>query len=165
MKYISATIFGVLLIIVFFLSIIIFKVPIEFIFTYGKLISRPAYLLFLINGSMFVIFTLIKKAKQKKLKLFFVKLSRSVFPYHIQIAIIGTSLILIHIIIMLINLPNLSMQEYGLKALSGILTVFLLAFTLIAGYYRYQRASNSRRRFHLIVALIFIFFTLLHALI
>lgn len=122
--------------------------------TTGKLLSQLAILFFIINVNMYFIFLVIRKAKQRNIKILLAKWSRKMMKLHIPIAILATSLILIHAGIMLTQMGQF-ISYLHIKMVTGYLSILMLILTLIGGYRRYKRASGFRRKFHLVMALIF----------
>lgn len=129
--------------------------------TTGKIFSQLAILLFLINVNMYFIFLVIRKSTDRNIKVLLAKISRKMMKAHIPIAVSGTSLILIHAIIMITQMhPYISLWHP--KMISGYVSIFFLIVTLIGGYRRYIRASGFRRKFHLIMAMVFALFFTVH---
>ncbi len=122
--------------------------------TAGKFFSQLAILFFIVNVNMYFIFLVIRKSKQRKIKVTLAKWSRKMMKAHIHIATIGTSLILIHAGIMLTQMGKYISYLHP-KMITGYLGIILLILTLIGGYRRHKRASGFRRKFHLVMALIF----------
>lgn len=122
--------------------------------TTGKLFSQLAIILFIINVNMYFIFLVIRKSKQRNIKVTLAKWSRKMMKAHIPIAMIGTSLILIHAGVMLTQMGKFVSYIHP-KMITGYLGIVLLTLTLIGGYRRHKRASGFRRKFHLVMALIF----------
>lgn len=134
-----------------------------FFVSLGQLFAQIAILLFLININMYFIFLVIRKSTRRKVKVTLANFSRRMMRAHIPLAISGTFLILLHAGIMLWQLT----PHFGFlhpKWLTGYLAILLLSVTLFAGALRHARASGFRRRFHLILALLFGLFFLLHLL-
>lgn len=120
----------------------------------GKLFSQLALILFIINVNMYFIFLVIRKAKQRSIKVLLAKWSRKMMKLHIPIAMLATSLILIHAGIMLTQMGKY-ISYFHPKMITGYFGIILLILTLIGGYRRHRRASGFRRKFHLSMALIF----------
>jgi hypothetical protein len=122
--------------------------------TSGQFFAQVAIWIFIINVNMYFIFLVIKRVNKREIKISLAKLSRKLMKAHIPMAIIGTSLILLHAGIMLATLG--SKVGYGSpKMISGYTAIFMLSLTLFGGYRRHKRASGFRRKFHLVMALIF----------
>ena len=120
----------------------------------GILLGQLAMILFLINVNMYFIFLVIKKSTKRNVKVTLAQLAKRMMKSHIPIAVAGTTMILIHASIMLVQLGPF----FGFlhpKFISGYFAIFLLALTLIGGYRRYRKASGFRRKFHLSMALVF----------
>lgn len=124
------------------------------VITTGKLFSQLAILFFLVNVNMYFIFLVIRKSKQRSVKVALAKISRKMMKFHIHIAVIGTSLILVHAGVMLTQMGQYISYAHP-KMLAGYMSIVMLAVTLIGGYRRRQRATGFRRRFHLVMALLF----------
>jgi hypothetical protein len=121
---------------------------------FGKLFAQIAIVLFAVNINMYFIFLVIRKSKNRAVKVRLSKMARKMMKAHIPIAIIGTSLIVLHAGMMALELG----KEIGFfhpKMLTGYLGVLLLVLTLFAGWLRHKKASGFRRKFHLTMALIF----------
>lgn len=125
----------------------------NFIFL-SNLFSHLAILFFLMNLLMFFIISLIKKSNKRQVKKFFARFLRKYFKTHVPFAITGSSLILVHAVFNLSH-TGLVLGYHHPKMISGYTALFLLTINLIAGYFRYHRASGSRRKFHLYSALLF----------
>ncbi|WP_442596065.1 hypothetical protein [Neobacillus sp. D3-1R] len=125
----------------------------------ATLFSQAAVILVLFNINMYFIFLLIRKSTKRKTKLTLAKASRTIMKYHIPIAITATSLIILHITFILMNI---SFDTSSIKMWFGLIAACCLVFTLFAGYLRKRRASGHRRKFHIITAFIFLTFVLLH---
>lgn len=87
------------------------------------------------------------------------KWSRKAMKLHIPIAICGTTFIVIHAILMVINHPA---YMTSLKFLSGFLALLMLILLLFTGYRRHYKATGYRRRSHIVMAFTFLTSTLLH---
>lgn len=133
------------------------------IISFAKLTATVSIFLFLTNASMFIIFMTIRKTKSKQVKLFFVKLSRKVFKFHIPIAITATSLVSFHAFVMVFY-KGAVINYFDLNVMFGVIAYLLLIFTLIAGYYRYRRASGLRKKTHRYLALSFVTAFIIHLL-
>lgn len=129
----------------------------------GQFFSQVAILLFIININMYFIFLVIKKSPRREIKIKLAKISRKLMKAHIPIAIMGTILILFHAAIMLVK-ASIVIGFFHLKMLSGYLALTLLALTLFGGYRRHKKASGFRRKFHLVMAMIFGSIFMLHLL-
>jgi hypothetical protein len=121
--------------------------------------SQTAVILFLLNINMYFIFLIIRKAKSRKIKLTLAKISRKVMKLHVPIAITASSLIVLHIFLILLNVP---LDLSNLKMLTGLIAVCSLVFTLFAGLLRRWKASGFRRKSHIVTAFLFFLFALLH---
>lgn len=127
----------------------------------GQLIAQIAIILFIINVNMYFIFWVIRNSKKRNIKVSLSKIARKMMKSHIHIAIIGTTLILIHGTIMIWKLGSV-IGYFHLKMLTGYLGILLLVLTLIGGYRRHRKASGFRRKFHLVMALIFAAVFIIH---
>lgn len=120
----------------------------------GQIFSQIAVLLFIVNINMHFIFKIIKKSERRSIKIMLAKIARKMMKWHAPIAIVGTSFILVHAGIMLVQLGHVIGYAHP-KMVSGYVALFILTLTLIGGYRRAQRSSGFRRKFHLTFALIF----------
>lgn len=127
----------------------------------GQFFSQVAVLLFIVNINMHFIFKVIKKSERGSLRTILVKTARKMMRWHAPIAIVGTSLILIHAGIMFGQLGHVIGYAHP-KMVSGYVALLILSVTLIGGYRRAQRATGFRRKFHLAFALLFGSFFLIH---
>ena len=118
-----------------------------------------ATILFLININMYFIFLIIRKSKRKEIKKKLALFSRKMMKFHVSIAILAVSLISIHAIIMISFHP---ISIFDVKKVSGLIAASVLLAHLYSGWLRRKKASGFRRRFHLRMAFIFMFFFLLH---
>lgn len=130
----------------------------------GQFIAQVAIWFFVININMYFILFVIREAKKQTLRVSLAKIARRMMRWHIPIALCGTSLILIHGIIMLTQLGDI-IGFLHLKMLSGYIAILFLAMTIFGGYRRYKKASGFRRKFHFIMAFIFVGFFIVHMLI
>jgi hypothetical protein len=120
----------------------------------GQFAAQAAIVLFLVNVNMYFIFLVIRKSRERSVKIRLSRLSRRAMKWHIPIALTGSMLILIHASIMLKTLGETIGYVHG-KMISGYLSLMLLALTVFAGWLRRLRASGTRRKFHLVSALVF----------
>ncbi|PWT96354.1 MAG: hypothetical protein C5B52_15935 [Bacteroidetes bacterium] len=127
----------------------------------SQFLAQTAILLFLININMYFIFLVIRKTSLRNVKIRLAKFSRQMMKFHIPIALLGTTIIIIH--------AGINLKELGpvlgyvhLKLISGYLSFLLLATVLYAGYLRHFKASGFRRKFHLLSAMLFFAAFLLH---
>jgi hypothetical protein len=120
----------------------------------GILFAHLAIILFLMNVNMYFIFLVIRKSKMRNVKVSLSKLARKLMKSHIPIALAGTSLIVLHAGIMLVQLGE-TIGFFHPKMITGYIGMFLLAFTLVAGMLRHKKSSGFRRKFHLTMAMIF----------
>lgn len=79
----------------------------------------------------------------------------------IPIAIIATSLIVVHAVIMIMKEAG-QIGYFHPKLIAGYIAMITLSINLFAGYLKHLRASGFRRRFHLTMALIFAVSFLVH---
>ncbi|MCQ6275818.1 hypothetical protein JMM81_12735 [Bacillus sp. V3B] len=125
----------------------------------GKIVAQMAFFLFLININMYFVFLLIRRSKIRNVKVKFAKISKKMMKYHIPIAITASLLIIFHAAVMLyIRLEHL----WGAKIISGTVTTCTLIILLFSGLLRRWKASGKRRKFHYIMAFMFLGFTLFH---
>lgn len=127
----------------------------------GQIIAQFAIIFFLVNVNMYFIFLVIKKAKKRSIKVGLSKMARKMMRSHIHIAIIGTTLILLHGSIMFWKLGGV-IGYLNPKMLTGYLGIVMLTLTLVGGYRRHRKASGFRRKFHLVMALIFATVFIIH---
>lgn len=120
----------------------------------GKFFAQLAVWLFLVNINMHFIFKVIKKSKRREIKIMLAKFSRKMMKWHVPIAIVGTTLILIHGGIMITQLADV-MGVLHYKLVSGYVAFLCLVLTLIFGYRRSRKSSGSRRKLHLTTAMAF----------
>ncbi|MGC5327832.1 hypothetical protein [Brevibacillus sp. SYSU BS000544] len=130
---------------------------------FGVFFAQVSFILFLINANMYFIFLVIRKSPDRDVKKMFAALSRRVMRGHVPFAIVGTILILIHAGVML-QTAGVVLGLTHPKIVTGFTALGILAVTLFAGNLRRRRASGFRRKFHLVVALTFAAFMLLHLL-
>jgi hypothetical protein len=120
----------------------------------SQFLAQIAMVLFVFNVNMYFIFLLIRKTKQREVKIRLATYSRYFMKWHIKIAITSTLLIIGHAYINLFKIG--SFIGYGhLKMLMGYISFIFLLVTLFAGYLRHKKASGFRKRFHRVVAMIF----------
>ena len=127
----------------------------------GLFFAQIAVLLFIINLNMYFIFLVIRKSKIRKVKIALSKLSRKMMKVHIPTAIIATSLIIIHASIMIVELGGRIGFAHP-KMVTGYIGMTMLSLTILGGVRRHKKASGFRRRFHLVMAMIFGIAFLLH---
>ncbi|MDQ0339102.1 hypothetical protein J2S00_001888 [Caldalkalibacillus uzonensis] len=135
------------------------KESISIIIDLAKLTSQTALILFLVNVNMYFIFLVIRKSKVRKIKVSLAKISRYMMKAHIPLAVTGTSLILIHAVLMLLYH---TLSVIHIKMLSGMAALFVLAGVLSSGYLRHKKASGKRRKWHLVMAFIFMGVAIIH---
>jgi hypothetical protein len=127
----------------------------------GTILSQIAIVLFLINVNMYFILLVIRKSKKRNIKITLSRYSRKMMKAHIPIALIGTSFIILHGGIMIVEIGEL--VGYGHpKLVTGYIGILLLALTIFGGYRRHKKASGYRRKFHLISALGFTIIFIIH---
>lgn len=125
----------------------------------GKLIAQAAFILFLINVNMYFVFLLIRKSKVRNVKVKLAKISKRMMKYHIPIAVTAVLFILIHAAIMIsVQLDSL----WKAKTTSGAIALGILFLLLYSGLLRRWKASGKRRRFHYLMAFIFLGFIFIH---
>lgn len=132
-----------------------FRSPQTILIGSGLFLGQLAVFLFLVNVNMYFIFLVIKnKSTGRNIKVKLVQLAKRMMKAHIPLAMAGTSVILIHSLIMLSQMGPVIGYLHP-KMLSGYAGLLFLSLTLIGGYRRYRKASGFRRKFHLFMALIF----------
>nr|WP_309099909.1 hypothetical protein [Fredinandcohnia onubensis] len=161
MAYYSWIFLNALLVISTFIYIWIFRSHDSQIVTLGQVFAQISIILFIVDVNMYFIFLVIRRTKERKLKIALAKMSRKMMKSHIKLAIIGTILIVFHGGIMLVKLGEL-IGYTNPKMISGILAILLLAITLFAGYLRHKKSSGVRRKFHYTSAFLLTFLFLLH---
>jgi hypothetical protein len=124
-----------------------------------KLIAQAAFILFLINVNMYFVFLLIRRSKVRNVKVKLAKISKKMMTYHIPIAVTASLLILMHAAIMIFGQLD---HLWKAKIISGAITLGLLLLLLYSGLLRRWKASGKRRKFHYIMAFIFLGFVLIH---
>ncbi|MEH7382316.1 hypothetical protein V7138_17785 [Bacillus sp. JJ1533] len=144
-----------------FIYIWVFRTHDSQVVILGQVFAQIAIILFIVNVNMYFIFLVIRRTKVRKLKITLAKLSRYMMKTHIQLAIIGTILIVFHGGIMLAKFGEI-IGFLNPKIISGIFALFCLALTLFAGYLRHQKSSGFRRKFHYTTAFLFTFVFLIH---
>lgn len=161
MKHIVWISINVLFLIVSAIYIWFFRSPDTILVGAGVLIGQLAMILFLINVNMYFILLVIRKSTKRNVRVKLAKIARKMMKSHIAIAVAGTTIILIHGLIMLNQIGPI-IGYVNSKMVSGYVAVLLLCLTLIGGYRRYRRASGFRRKFHLTTAMIFAVSFILH---
>ena len=120
----------------------------------SQFLAQIAMVLFVFNVNMYFIFLLIRKTKQREVKIRLATYSRYFMKWHIKIAITSTLLIMGHAYINLFKIGPV--MGYGhLKMWMGYISFIFLFVTLFAGYLRHKKASGFRKRFHRVAAMIF----------
>lgn len=132
-----------------------FRSPETILIGLGLFLGQLAGFFFLINVNMYFIFLVIKnKSTGRNVKVKLAQIAKRMMKGHITLAVAGTSIILIHALIMLSQMGPVIGYLHP-KMLSGYTGLLFLSLTLIGGYRRYRKASGFRRKFHLVMALIF----------
>ncbi|OCA81581.1 hypothetical protein A8F94_22180 [Bacillus sp. FJAT-27225] len=126
---------------------------------YGKLVAQAAFILFLVNSNMYIVFLLIRKSRIREVKVKLAKISKKLMRYHIPFAVSASVLILVHIGIMVYTYWSSLLQQ---KILTGIAAVAILPILLYSGYRRHKKATGRRRKSHYWMAFIFLFFVGIH---
>lgn len=130
----------------------------------SQFLAQIAMILFIFNVNMYFIFLIIRKTKQRKVKIRLATFSRYFMKWHIKIAMTATLLIIGHAGINLFKIGPVI--GYGhIKMLMGYTSFVFLLVTLIAGYMRHKKASGFRKKFHRIAAMIFTVSFLIHTVI
>lgn len=125
----------------------------------ARTIAQLSIIFFLANINLYFVFLIIRKSKNRDVKKGLAKLSRKAMKLHIPIAVTGTSLILIHAIIMLSAHP---LAFLSLKKISGLCAIIVLFILLCSGLLRRWKATGFRRRFHITMAFTFLLFLIIH---
>ena len=121
---------------------------------FSQFLAQIAMVLFIFNVNMYFIFLLIRKAKQREVKIRLAAFSRYFMKWHIKIAITSTLLIIGHAWINLFQLgPVIGYDHF--KMLMGYISFIFLLITLFAGYLRKKKATGFRKKFHRVAAMIF----------
>jgi hypothetical protein len=125
----------------------------------AKIISQIAFVLFLVNVNMYFVLLLIRKGKDRLVKIKLAKISKQMMKFHVPIAVTGVVLIVIHGSMMLtIHFQQLQ----NLKIISGSIATLVLMVLLFSGGLRKLKASGFRRKFHYKMAFIFFGFMIVH---
>lgn len=158
------TVTNVLLIIVSIIYIWFFRPHDSILIIISQFSAQIAMILFTFNVNMYFIFLLIRKTKQRKVKIRLATFSRYFMKWHIKIAITATLLIIGHAWINLFKIGPVIGYSH-IKMLMGYSSFIILFVTLFAGYLRHKKASGFRKKFHRIIAMIFTVIFLIHMLI
>lgn len=161
MKHIIWITINILFLLASTIYIWIIRSPESFLVGTGVVLGQAAVILFLINVNMYFIFLVIKKSSQRNVKVTLAQIAKRMMRWHIHIAVVATSIILIHGLIMLNEVGPIVGYTHP-KMMSGYKALFLLALTLFGGYRRYRKASGFRRKFHLVMAMLFAFIFTVH---
>ncbi|MGN7398546.1 hypothetical protein ACTHO0_01730 [Cytobacillus praedii] len=125
----------------------------------GKMIAQAAFILFLINVNMYFVFLLIRKSKVRNVKVKLAKISKRMMKYHIPIAVSAASLIIVHAVIMFsAHFDHLWIT----KTTSGMFTMCLMLLLMYSGLLRRWKATGKRRKFHYVMAFLFLGFVFIH---
>ena len=125
----------------------------------GKMIAQAAFILFLINVNMYFVFFLIRKSKVRNVKVKLAKISKRMMKYHIPIAVTAASLIIAHAMIMIAAHFD---HPWITKTTSGMITMCLMLILMYSGLLRRWKATGKRRRFHYVMAFLYIGFVFIH---
>lgn len=125
----------------------------------AKIFSQIAFLLFLVNVNMYFVLLLIRKGKDRNVKIKLAKISKKMMKFHVAIAVTAVILIFLHGMMMLIIHFQ---QLHNLKVMSGIIAFLILLILLFSGVLRKLKASGFRRKFHYRMAFIFFAFIIFH---
>ncbi|QOY38747.2 hypothetical protein AWH56_023860 [Anaerobacillus isosaccharinicus] len=125
----------------------------------AKIISQVAFVLFLVNVNMYFVLLLIRKGKDRNVKVKLAKISKKMMKYHVAIAITAVGLIVLHGS-MMISVHTQQLQNS--KIVSGIFAFLVLTILLFSGVLRKLKASGFRRKFHYRMAFIFFVFVITH---
>ncbi|MCT8138212.1 hypothetical protein H1D32_10860 [Anaerobacillus sp. CMMVII] len=125
----------------------------------AKIISQVAFVLFLVNINMYFVLLLIRKGKDRTVKVKLAKITKVMMKYHIPIAVTAVVLIVFHAVLMM-SIHTLGLQN--LKVISGVLAFIVLLILLFSGVLRKLKSSGFRRKFHYRMAFIFFGFIIVH---
>lgn len=128
---------------------------------FSQFFAQVAMILFIINVNMYFIFLVIRKTKQRDIKIRLATFSRYFMKWHIKIAITAAILIIGHVLINLYKIGPVIGYE-NVKMLMGYTSFILLIVTLVAGYLRHKKATGFRKKFHRITAMVFSVLFLIH---
>ncbi|SDI92661.1 hypothetical protein [Alteribacillus bidgolensis] len=125
---------------------------------YTKLVdfAAAAMFYFLLAFLLYPLLLGVKYTRRKKLVIF----TRIYIRFHIAAAILGTVLLLPHVIGM-----SFYYSTTNPKALTGLFAVCSFFAVLISGYLRKKRSSGKRRRYHRYTAFLFIVILFVHIVI
>jgi hypothetical protein len=127
----------------------------------SQFLAQIAMILFVFNVNMYFIFLIIRKTKQREIKIRLATFSRYFMKWHIKIAITATLLITAHVLINFFKMGPLIGYE-NIKMIMGYSTFIFLMITLFGGYLRHKKASGFRKKFHRTIAFVFIVLLLIH---
>ncbi len=130
----------------------------------SQFFAQAAMILFIFNVNMYFIFLIIRKTKQREVKVRLAAFSRYFMKWHIKIAITATILIIFHAWINFFKLGPVIGYEH-IKMLLGYTAIIFLTGTLFAGYLRHKKASGRRKKIHRLTAMVFTILFLIHMLI
>lgn len=130
----------------------------------SQFLAQMAIVLFIFNVNMYFIFLIIRKTKQRKVKIRLATFSRYFMKWHIKIAITSSLLIVGHVWINLIKIAPVIGYSH-IKLVIGYTSFFFLMVSLFAGYLRHKKASGFRKKFHRVVAMVFVVSFLIHMVI
>ncbi|MFB6467784.1 hypothetical protein ACE38V_13420 [Cytobacillus sp. Hz8] len=142
----------------------IFQPHINTLTVISQFLAQIAIILFIVNLNMYFLFLLIRKTKQRTMKIRLATFSRYLMKWHIKIAISSALLIAGHVIINFMKLGRIIGYDH-IKMMMGYMAFILLQVTLIAGYLRHKKASGFRKEFHRVTAMVFTVIFLIHLLI
>jgi hypothetical protein len=125
----------------------------------AKIISQISFVLFLVNVNMYFVLLLIRKGKDRLVKIKLAKISKQMMKFHVPIAVTGVVLIVIHGSMML---TKHFQKLQNLKIVSGSIATLVLMVLLFSGGLRKLKASGFRRKFHYKMAFIFFGFMIVH---
>ncbi|NRD80948.1 hypothetical protein HPT25_26855 [Bacillus sp. BRMEA1] len=147
------TVSNVLIIISSILYIWLFSPHDNTLIVISQLFAQIAMVLFIFNVNMYFIFFLIRKTKQREVKIRLATYSRYFMKWHIKMAITATLFIIGHAGINLFKIvPVIGYVHF--KMLMGYTSFILLLVTLFAGYLRHKKASGFRKKFHRVIAML-----------
>jgi hypothetical protein len=125
----------------------------------AKLFGKLAIIYFSLAFLLYLFLYLISHLPKSKLRRILVVFTRIYIRFHIALAIIGTLLIAIHVIIMASIVPS------SVNAITGFFALLALVTVLFTGYLRKRKSSGNRRRFHRFMAFLFIGLVIIHVIV
>jgi hypothetical protein len=131
--------------------------PLEF--KSAKLFGRLAISYFFLSFLLYLFLYSISHLPKSQVRGGLVVFTRVYIRFHIAISIIGTLLIVLHVMVMA------SLMPITPKTITGLLAMIALCFVLFTGYLRKRKSSGKRRRFHRYMAFLFIALVVIHVIV